>query len=105
MEKANVVVDQCYGYGINACVAMSKRKVVLSGNRPEMREDLGMEQCPVIHIQPDVEQIYGQLVYILEHKKEIAQIGFESRRYIEQVHDHVSIEQKYVEAWKSTGKL
>lgn len=107
MKKTNVVIDQCqgYGYGVNACLAMAQGKVVLSGFRQECFESLGFFDCPGIHIRPDVEQIYQQLRYIVEHKKDIPEWGYKSRKYIEKHHHYVKVAQRYVEAWKTTGKL
>ena len=107
MKRTNVVVDQCcsYGYGINACLAMAQGKVVMSGNRPETLKAFGIDKSPIFHIQPDVDTIYQQLVYILENKKNIGQWGYESRQYVESTHNYITIAQKYVDAWKSTGKI
>lgn len=107
MKRANVVIDQCccYSYGINACIAMAQGKVVMAGNRKETREGLGVSYSPIIHIEPDVDQIYKQLVYLVEHKEHMAQMGYDSRKYVEDVHDNIKIARNYVEAWKSTGKL
>lgn len=107
MNKANVVIDQClaYGYGINACIAMAQGKIVMSGNRVETRKAFGIENSPVIHIQPDVDEIYKQLVYVLEQKKNTKDMGYTSRRYVEDIHDHIKVAQRYVDAWKSTGKI
>ena len=68
-------------------------------------ESLGFFDCPGIHIRPDVEQIYQQLRYIVEHKKDIPEWGYKSRKYIEKHHHYVKVAQRYVEAWKTTGKL
>lgn len=107
MQRANVVVDQCcgYGYGINPCIALAQGKVVLSGNRKEMLDAMGLKSTPILHIQPDVDQIYSQLVWIVENREKIDEIGYRSRRFVETVHDHVKVAQQYVDAWKSTGKL
>lgn len=107
MDQANVIVDQCmgYSYGINACIAMAQGKVVMAGNRTETRRALGVSDCPIIHICPDADQIYSQLEWLVHNKDIIPEIGYRSRQYVEQVHDHVKIAQRYVEAWRSTGKI
>lgn len=107
MSKANVVVDQClsYGYGINACLAMAQGKVVMSGCRKETLNSFGIEQTPMILATPSVEQLFAQMSFLIENRTKINEIGYESRKYVEKVHDHVRIAQKYVEAWKSTGKV
>lgn len=107
MQRANVVLDQClsYGYGINACIALAQGKVVLSGNRKETLDAMNLQSTPILHIQPDAEQIYKQLVWIIENRQKIEEIGYQSRQYIENVHDHVKVAQRYVNAWQSTGKM
>lgn len=107
LKKTNVVIDQCngYSYGVNACLAMAQGKVTLSGFRQECLEALGVADCPGISIKPSVEQIYSQLCYVVEHRKDIPEWGYNSRKYIEENHHYVKVAQAYLEAWKSTGKL
>lgn len=101
MNRSNVVIDQCctYAYGINACIAMAQGKVVMAGNRSETREAFSVDSSPIIHIQPDEEQIYGQLVSLLERKNKISERGYLSRKYVEDVHHYVKNAQKYIDAW------
>lgn len=103
ISKVNVLLDQCcsYSYGINACISMAQGKVVLSGNSEENRAVLGIEECPIIGIKPDVEQIYSKLCYVLENKNRIAEIGYKSRAYVEKNHNHVKVAKQYIEAWDS----
>lgn len=107
MNRANVVVDQCccYGYGINACVAMAQGKVVMTGKRKETLEALNLTDGPMFHAQPDAEQLFRQMEYIVMHKNHISEWGYESRKYVESVHNYVEVAEKYVNAWKSTGKI
>lgn len=107
MNRANVVIDQCcsYGYGINACIAMAQGKVVMTGKRKETLDAININDAPMFHAQPDVEQLFRQMQYIVEHRSSIPQWGYESRKYVENVHDHVKVAQRYVDAWKSTGKI
>lgn len=107
LSKTNVVLDQCcsYGYGINACISMAQGKVVMSGARKETLDAFGVEKCPIIHITPEVDQIYSQLEHIVQHKKDIPQWGYESRQYVESLHHYIKVAQQYLDAWKSTGKI
>lgn len=107
MNRANVVIDQClsYGYGINACIAMAQGKVVLSGNRMETKSAFGIDESPIIHVYPDADTIYNQLVSVLEQRNNMKDMGYASRKYVEEVHDHIKIAQRYLNAWKSTGKV
>lgn len=105
LKKANVVLDQCkcYSYALNALYAMSLGKVVLSGSEPEALAELNIpeNECSVINITPDVDQIYQQLLTIMDKKNEIVDLGFSSRKYVEKYHESVNIAQQYVEAWNS----
>lgn len=107
MSKVNVVIDQCltYGYGINACIAMAQGKVVITGCRKETLQAFGLLGAPMFNAEPDVEQLYKQMEYIVKHKECITQWGFESRKYVEDVHHYIKISQRYINAWKSTGKI
>ena len=107
MNRANVVVDQCcsHGYGINACIAMAQGKVVMAGSRDHTLAAFGIESSPIIHVEPSVDQIYGQLEYILENRNNVTQWGYDSRRYVEDMHHYVKVAARYVEAWKATGKI
>lgn len=107
MKKTNVVLDQCVGsaYGINGCIAMAQGKVLMAGNTPEMRKTLKFDYCPVIHIEPDVEQIYSQLEWVVKNKEQIPELGKKSREFVEKYHNYKLIAQQYMSAWKSTGKL
>ena len=107
MNRANVVVDQCcsHGYGINACIAMAQGKVVMAGSREHTLSAFGIESSPILHVEPSVDQIFSQLEYILENRKNIAQWGIDSRRYVEDMHHYVKVAARYVDAWKATGKI
>lgn len=107
LKKTNVVVDQCcsYGYGINACIAMAQGKVVMSGCREETLNAFGIKNTPMICTKPDVEYLYNKMVEIVKNKKDISKLGFESRKYVEELHDYRKVAQLYINAWKSTGKL
>lgn len=107
LEKANVVVDQCcsYGYGINACIAMAQGKIVMSGCREETLKAFGIENTPMVCTKPDVEYLYNAMVDIVKNKKEIPKRGFESRQYVESLHDYRKIAKLYVRAWKSTERI
>ena len=107
MSRANVVVDQCcsHGYGINACIAMAQGKVVMAGSREHTLSAFGIESSPILHVEPSVDQIFAQLEYILENRKNIAQWGYDSRRYVEDMHHYVKVAARYVDAWKATGKI
>lgn len=106
ISKANVIVDQCcgYGYGINACVSMAQGKVVISGARQETLAALGVDSAPVIPARPSVDFLYEQMVSIIANRSMIKEMGYNSRRYIECLHDHKSVAQQYINIWNNCIK-
>ncbi|MBE5991550.1 MAG: glycosyltransferase [Paenibacillaceae bacterium] len=107
MKRANVVIDQCcsYGYGINAGIAMAEGKVVMSGARNETLYAIGRKTSPIIHIKPDVNFIYTQLEKLMHEKNMFESKGYYSRKYVEDVHDHIKVAENYLKTWKLTGKI
>ena len=99
------MIDQCrsYGYGINADIALAEGKVVLSGATEEALSALKVKNCPVFNIEPDNDQIYATLKYIMEHRDRIPEWGKKSREYVEQFHDAKAVAQRYVETWRAFG--
>lgn len=109
LQRTNVVIDQCYGYGygINALISMAQGKVVLTGARDETLEayHISREECPIFCAEPNADQIEAQLDYIVQHADRIPEWGAKSRAYVEKYDDCVKVAQRYVDAWYSTGKL
>lgn len=101
MRRANVVIDQCkaYSYGINACIALASGKVVLSGCRKEHLESIGVNDCPILGVKPDVNQIFSQLDFIMQNKDSLLLMGESGRKYVESVHDHRKIAKMYLDVW------
>lgn len=106
MSKANVVVDQCcgYGYGINACLSMAQGKIVVSGSHKETLEAFGINESPMVCAYPDSDYLYKAFRNILKRKKEFPEWGFKSREYIEDLHYYKKVAKLYLEAWLSTNK-
>lgn len=105
LNRANVIVDQCcsYGYGINACIAMAEGKVVMSGRKDETISAFDIDYCPIIEATPNVDDLVKKMSEIVLHKESIPQLGYESRKYVEDLHDNVKVAQLYIDAWKSAG--
>ncbi|PGT82985.1 MULTISPECIES: glycosyltransferase [Bacillaceae] len=103
ISKSNVVIDQCkaYTYGMNALYSMAKGKIVMSGAEPEALQELNVQSSPVFNITPDVEQIISQFEYLLNNRQNLAQLGYESRMYVEEVHGYKRIAKQYLQAWSS----
>lgn len=107
MKMTNVVVDQCltYGYGINACIAMAQGKVVMAPCHIKTLESFGISNCPIIDIGPNVRDIYDKMEYLVLNKRLIKEIGIESRKYVEEIHNYKKIAYRYIDAWRSMQKF
>ena len=101
MSKANVVIDQTNSYscGVNALFAMAMGKVVLGGAEPESLEALGLDKTPVINILPDSKTIISAVERLLADNNKITDIGQQSRKFVEDVHDYKIVAQKYIDVW------
>lgn len=102
LKRTNILVDQCkeHCWGLNACYGMAQGKVVLGGASNNSLREFGLKKSPVFHIMPNVEQIVGQLSYIIENRNKITEWGYESRKFVETFHNHISVAQKYVDMWQ-----
>ena len=103
IKSVNIVVDQCfsYSYGVNAACSMALGKLVLSGCEKECLEEFKIESCPVINIRPSVDDIVGKIGNIIDNKKLVSAVGFESRKFVEGFHNYIKIAQKYVDIWNN----
>lgn len=103
LDRVNVVIDQalCVSYGVNAVYSMAMGKVVVGGgDNAECKTEFGVKSCPMINVEPTVQDIERKLEDILERRNEIVDIGFESRQYVERVHDYITIATKYTNLWQ-----
>lgn len=105
LEEANIVVDQAYSYeyGMNALYSLAMGKVVLSGNEPECGKEFGRDDIPVINIKPSVEDIYNKLEKLVLNKKSVEEIGYKSRKFVEDFHDYKKVAKQYLETWEKCG--
>lgn len=103
LETVNVVIDQAYSvsYGMNALYAMAKGRVVVGGGEEECLQEFGLTECPIVPINPNVDDIYNKLVMVLERKDEILEWGRRSREFVETHHDAVKIAAQYLEVWEN----
>lgn len=101
ISEANVIIDQCkgYGYGVNACVSLAKGKLVMGGAEPDFMRAGNLYDCPIYNIIPNVNQIVEQMERIIASKTQIPEIGKMGREYIVKHHDYINIAKQYVEEW------
>lgn len=106
LQRTNILIDQCkeHCYGMNALYAMAQGKIVLGGASYSSLKELGLESAPVFHIKPNINQIVEQLEQIIKRKNEFKQLGWESRKFVEQFHDCKKIAQQYLNEWNSISK-
>jgi len=97
LDSCNILIDQAcsYSYGMNAIYALSKGKVVLSGNEPESEIFFGTE-IPVINILPSTNDIIEKLIDLINNPNKLMQIGEQSRAYALTVHNHISVAEKFI---------
>lgn len=101
LKKTNVVIDQVYSVssGVNAVYNLAMGKVVVGGGEPEFLEEFNLKDSPLVCIQSSVDDIYNQLEVILKNKHAIVDIGRESRKFAEELHDYKKVAQKYIKVW------
>jgi len=102
MGKANIVIDQVHSHslGMNGLYALAMGKVVLGGAEPEGLESIGVTQTPVINIEPNKESIVQAIESLLKKRNEISEMGLKGRVFVENVHGHIKIAQKYIDTWE-----
>ena len=103
MKRTNVVIDQMYSYscGMNAIYALAMGKVVLGGAEPESLISLGVDSTPVINLKPNAQSIIEKVEQLLEKRNQFEQLGYESRKFAEEVHDYKKVAQQYINTWSS----
>ncbi len=102
MDSADVQLDQLYAYtpSMNSLLAMAKGVIVCGGGEPQNYDILGEEELrPIINITPDPDQLYRQLVDIIEHKERIPELSRQSIAYVKKHHDYIRVAQRYVDTW------
>lgn len=101
MAKTNIVIDQTnsHSLGMNGLFALAMGKIVLGGAEPESLKSLRIKKSPVINIEPSKESIITKVEEILENKSNIAELGYEGRKYVSEVHNYKRVARLYLETW------
>ena len=101
MSDSNVVIDQVLSHscGMNGLFALAMGKVVLGGAEPESFVALDVKPSPVINLKPDTKHIVSTIENLLERRSEIQDLGRKSRLYVEDIHNHIKIADKYIKTW------
>lgn len=103
MSKTNVVIDQTntYSLGVNGVFALAMGKIVLGGAEAESLTSIGVTSSPVLNVEPNANSIVCQIERLLEQRSAIPQMGYESRRFAEDVHGHIKIAAMYADTWRN----
>lgn len=101
LEKTNIIVDQTNSYscGMNAAYAMAMGKIVMGGAEPETLKAYGADDSPVINILPDSKDIVRKIENLLDSRNSFAEHGWQSRKFAETYHNHVTVADQYVKTW------
>ena len=102
MQSSDVLLDQIYSYtpAMNALLAMSQGLILVGGGEEENYEILGEHELrPIINVQPDEEDIYRRLEWLVLHPERIGQLKRDSREYIRRHHDSLKVARRYLAAW------
>lgn len=101
MNKTNVVIDQCcgYGYGISSCLAMAQGKVVMTSYHTKTKEAMHAVNTPIFELKPDVDQIYSKLIDVMDSKNRFLELSVQSRQFVETYHDYSKVAKQYCKAW------
>ena len=102
-SRANVILDDVnsYSFSMNALFAMARGKIYMGGAEPEGNKELGYENCPVINLTRNVDQICEAIEYVIANKDKIEEMGLASRKFVEKYHNHIDIARQYVECWEN----
>lgn len=94
MNSSDVVIDQIYSYspGMNALLAMSESKIVVSGGESECYAMLGEKKCkPIINVEPTYDSVYEKLRYLVLHPELVTDLKRQSREFVCRNHDYVNV--------------
>lgn len=103
MRRTNVVIDQMYSHslGVNGVYALAMGKIVLGGAEPESLKSHGIDNSPVINLEPNYQSIIEAVEMLLDNRHEIPDRGYNSRKYAESVHGHIIVAKKYIDTWNN----
>ena len=104
LEGCDILIDQCksYGYAMNAIFALEKGVIVLSGAEKEEMEDAGIEECPIINIIPDHQQIQKEIIRLINlSDKEITLLKEKSAVHSRNYHNPVNIAKDFCKSYQN----
>ena len=102
-NKAHILLDQVLAYdqGYNALEAMAKGKLVFTGADILFENHYELKNTVAINALPDAQHIANKLEELILQPERIAEIGKNARNFVEGVHDHISVAEKYITVWNT----
>ncbi|SEA75374.1 Glycosyltransferase involved in cell wall bisynthesis [Xylanibacter ruminicola] len=103
-NRTNVILDDVhsYSFSMNALFAMARGKIYMGGAESEGNKELGYEDCPVMNLTKDVDQICSAIEYVIANRDKIEEWGLKSRKFVEKYHSYKDIAQQYIDCWTNT---
>ena len=104
IDKANVILDDTnsYSLGMNALFSMAKGKIVMGGAESIANKELNYKYNPAYNLNPDINHIVHCIEHVIENKSRIEEIGYRSRKFVEEYHDYIKVAQQYVDIWEAS---
>ncbi|HHR6146876.1 TPA: hypothetical protein ACS772_002461 [Providencia alcalifaciens] len=88
MDNVDISIDQtkCNSYGMNAAYSMLAGHIVLAPANQNFRNDLNIEECPIISINNDENDIFNAIEKIILNKNSIQKIKEDTQKYAIEIH-------------------
>ncbi|MBR9817217.1 MAG: glycosyltransferase [Rhodospirillales bacterium] len=104
-STADVVFDQCLigFHGYFALEAMALGKPVMCYIRKPSEYLLQAEQCPIINTH--IDSLKEDLRLLVERRRDLPEIGLNSRRYVERYFSHEAFAERLRQAYRDLGIL
>lgn len=104
MSSAHVVLDQLYSHSpaMNALLAMAQGKIVVGGGEEHTYDLMGEKELrPIVNIQPNEEDVFNKLEWIVKNKERIPQLSREGHEFVLKNHNTIKVAQQYLDFWNS----
>lgn len=101
LRNSNVVLDDAnaYSLGMNSLFSMAQGRIVMGGAEEVANKELNYSFCPAFNLKADTEYIAEQIVGIIKNKEKIEELGFKSRKLVEDYHNYIRVAETYIQTW------
>lgn len=102
MDRVNVLVDDANSnsFSMNVLYAMQKGIVCMGGAEPVGNKELGYEDCPVVNINNNVNDICSAIEDIISKSDQLEEWGIRSRNFVDKYHNSLDIARQYEQIFK-----